>query len=156
MAHRFTSGASPTCATPHGHNEDVTVELVAKSPVALDQRQNMVAEFGAVKKRWHRFIDRRVDHALQLSEHDPFLAIAREHFPEWRLVVTPGDPTTELMATLLMAKCQAFLDDEELPLRCRRVLLEETPTNAVAFEGHWREVLDRDGWWSRADNTTSD
>ncbi|MEO0326878.1 MAG: 6-carboxytetrahydropterin synthase, partial [Myxococcota bacterium] len=70
-------------------------------------------------------------------------------------VVTPGDPTTELLAALLMAKCQAILDDEGLPLRCGRVDLEETPTNTVRFAGRPEEVLpQREGWWTRADGST--
>ena len=36
-------------------------------------------------------------------------------------MIVPGDPTTELLAALFMAKCQAFLDEDEIPLRCRRV-----------------------------------
>ncbi len=156
MAHRLTSGASAKCATPHGHNELVTVTLVPTRPERLDGVGNMVVEFGAAKRRWHAFVDDHLDHGLQLGEDDPLLAFATEAFPGWRLVVTPGDPTTELLAVLLMAKCQSFLDDEGLPLRCARVKLEETPTNAVLFTGTPAEVLPRrEGWWSRADGSTS-
>jgi len=157
MAHRLTSGAASKCATPHGHDEYVTVELVARRPSTLDGEANMVAEFGKAKGRWHRFVDERLDHGLQLSASDPLLAIARKRFPEWRLIVTPGDPTTELMTALLAAKCQAILDDElEGALRVRRVVLDETPTNAVAFEGDPREVLPPgDGWWWRPDESTA-
>jgi 6-pyruvoyltetrahydropterin/6-carboxytetrahydropterin synthase len=157
MAHRLTSGAASKCATPHGHDEYVTVELVAAEPRALDGQANMVAEFGKAKGRWHRFVDERLDHGLQLAASDPLLAIARERFPEWRLIVTPGDPTTELLAALLAAKCQAILDDElDGALRVRRVILDETPTNAVVFEGDPREVLPAgDGWWWRADERTA-
>ena len=155
MAHRLASGASAKCATPHGHNEQVSVELEPKAPATLDGAKNMVAEFAAAKRRWHRWIDERVDHALQLGAEDPFLAVVRERFPEWNVMVTPGDPTTELLAVLFMAKCQAFLDAEGLPLRCRRVTLQETPTNAVVFEGVPREALPTglDGWWWRADES---
>ena len=68
MAHRLASGASAKCATPHGHNEQVSVELEPKAPATLDGAKNMVAEFAAAKRRWHRWIDERVDHALQLWE----------------------------------------------------------------------------------------
>lgn len=156
MAHRLPSGPAKKCASPHGHDEYVSVELVAARPERLDGQGNMVVEFGRAKSRWHRFVDERLDHALQLSASDPLLAIAREHF-DWRLVVTPGDPTTELMAALLAAKCQAILDDElDGALRVRRVILEETPTNSVIFEGDPREVLPAgDGWWWRPDESTS-
>ncbi|MBO6933859.1 MAG: 6-carboxytetrahydropterin synthase [Deltaproteobacteria bacterium] len=157
MAHRLTSGAAAKCATPHGHDEYVTVELVSAEPRALDGDANMLVEFGRAKSRWHRFVDERLDHGFQLSTTDPLLAIAKERFGEWRLIVTPGDPTTELMAALLAAKCQAILDDElDGALRVRRLTLQETPTNSVVFEGDPREVLPAgDGWWWRADESTS-
>lgn len=157
MAHRLTAGASTPCLTPHGHNEFVEVELVGTEPGALDGHANMVVEFGTAKRRWHRFVDRKLDHALQLAHDDPLLAVARERFPDWRLVVTPGDPTTELMAALLASKCQAMLDDEGLPLRCARVRLDETPTNSVVFEGDPRAVIPQvpglTPWWTRPDES---
>lgn len=167
MAHRLMTQAgagrgasSAKCATPHGHNELVSVELVPRHPMTLDGQSNMVAEFGALKTAWHAFVDQRLDHALQLSEHDPLLAIVDEQFSDWRVVVTPGDPSTELMAALLASKCQAILNvqsahDPSLDLRVARVRLTETPTNTVVFEGDPSEVLPRrEGWWSRADDTT--
>lgn len=161
MAHRLVAGQSLKCATPHGHNELVTVELVARDPRRLDGSANMVAEFARAKRRWHHFVDEHLDHALQLSEHDPLLRLANDHFPDWRLVITPGDPTTELLAALLAAKCQRLLDAEaESPghvgLRVARVTLEETPTNSVVFTGDPSEVLPArdDAWWWRPDEST--
>ena len=167
MAHRLIAGQSDKCATPHGHNELVTVDLVAnllgrpgqrptKRPTPLDGHANMVAEFARAKGRWHRFVDEHLDHALQLSEHDPLVAIADAQFTGWRLVITPGDPTTELLAALLAAKCQCFLDADTTSLRVARVTIEETPTNSVVFEGDPRDVLPArdDAWWWRADDST--
>lgn len=155
MAHRLISGASKTCMTPHGHNELVIVDMVPRAAKKLDGSTNMVVEFSAAKKRWHRFVDGRLDHALQLSASDPLLAIADAQFADWRLVVTPGDPTTELLAALLASKCQAILNDEGVGLRVARVELQETPTNSVVLEGDPRELLPRgDGWWTRSDDTT--
>ncbi len=155
MAHRLTSGCSTLCATPHGHNEHVTVELRAKTDAALDGQTNMVVEFAKAKSRWHAFVDGAMDHALQLAETDPLLAFADANYPDWRVVVTPGDPTTELVAALLLSKCQAILDDEGLPLVVTRVLLEETPTNTVIAEAAALALLPAgEGWWTRADQST--
>lgn len=156
MAHRLISGRSQLCATPHGHNEFVTVELGPRKSAHLDGSANMVVEFASAKARWHRFVDEVLDHALQLSSADPLLEIADEQFPEWRLVVTPGDPTTELLAALLASKCQAIVDDEKLDLRVERLLLEETPTNTVVVDGDGRSALpaDASGWWLRPDQST--
>lgn len=155
MAHRLISGASKTCMTPHGHNELVIVDMVPRAARKLDGSTNMVVEFSAAKKRWHRFVDQRLDHALQLSATDPLLKVAETQFPDWRLVVTPGDPTTELLTALLASKCQAILDHERTGLRVARVELQETPTNTVVLEGDPRELLPPgQGWWTRPDETT--
>lgn len=159
MAHRLISGCSVKCATPHGHNEFVTVEIVGDA-TPLDLEVNMVAEFAQAKTNWHRWIDDHVDHAFQLSDQDPLLGWAEEHGPSWRLVVTPGDPTTEMLAALFMAKLNAFLAADGHGLSCREVKIEETPTNTVTFAGDWRAHLphsaDGQYWWERADFTTHD
>ncbi len=158
MAHRLIAGPSTKCATPHGHNEFVVVHLAPTGSARLDGAANMVVEFGQAKKRWHAFVDDHRDHALQLSDADPLLELSATHFPGWRIVVTPGDPTTELMAALLMSKCQAILDAEQVPLTCVRLELEETPTNSVVFEGDPQAVIPSgtslSPWWTRGDPST--
>ncbi len=154
MGHRLIAGQSETCALPHGHNEFVTVHLRAARPAPLDGHVNMLVPFEQAKARWHRFVDERLDHALQLSEHDPLLGWFRTHEPTRaeRIVVTPGDPTTELMACLLMAKLGAILADDGGTLRCAAVRLEETPTNTVSVSDDALSLLPaRDGWWRRPD-----
>jgi len=158
MGHRLIAGGSETCALPHGHNELVTVHLRAARPAPLDGHANMVLPFERAKARWHRFVDERLDHALQLGEADPLLGWFREHEPTRaeRIVVTPGDPTTELMACLLMAKLGAILQAEGDVLHAAAIIIEETPTNSVAFEGDPLPMLPADRpaercWWRRAD-----
>lgn len=159
MAHRLIAGTSQRCATPHGHNEFVIVELEGKN-TRLDGHENMVVEFGAAKSRWHHFVDNHLDHSLQLSDKDPLVGIAEAQFPNWRLVITPGDPTTELLALLLAAKCQTLVNGAGVPLQVRAVTIEETPTNAVRFAGNPREFLPAGGaktpWWWRNDMSTRD
>lgn len=164
MGHRLISGTSERCAVPHGHNEFVTVTLQAASPARLDGATNMVVPFADAKQRWHGFIDTRLDHSFQLSASDPLLDWFIAHEPQRieRLVVTPGDPTTELMAALLYAKLQAFLHDEGNKLICTSLTLEETPTNTVRLTGDPTPYLPADDgssasrWWHRADDSLSD
>ena len=156
MAHRLSQDVAPKCATPHGHNEWVTVELVRPGAPVLCGNKNMVHEFGQLKAAWHHWIDENVDHCLQLNESDPLLQYIEQTFPEWRIMVTPGDPTTELTAALLMSKCQAFLDADGSGFVCQRLTLQETPTNSVTVEGKplegvsFASSLD---WWTRADSS---
>ena len=163
MGHRLILGGSESCALPHGHNETVTVRLEATHPARLDGASNMVLPFARAKATWHRWIDEALDHALQLGEADPLLAWFEAHEPHRaaRIVATPGDPTTELMACLMMAKLGAFLAAEGDVLRCAEVRLEETPTNCVLFDGDPRSLLPvprpaEQCWWHRADMSVAD
>jgi 6-pyruvoyltetrahydropterin/6-carboxytetrahydropterin synthase len=162
MGHRLIGGGSEKCALPHGHTETVTVTLRAVRPAPLDGGANMVAPFERAKATWHRWIDERVDHALQLSEADPLLAWFRAREPHRleRILVTPGDPTTEVLACCMMAKLNAFLAADGGRLACAEIRIEETPTNAVTFDGDPAAFLPRaarpDPWWRRADMSIND
>ena len=163
MGHRLIRGAGESCALPHGHNETVTVRLEAARPAPLDGAGNMVLSFARAKATWHRWVDERLDHALQLGEDDPLLGwfALNEPARAARIVVTPGDPTTELMACLMMAKLAAFLRDEGDALRCVEIRLEETPTNSVVFAGDPVAMLPAPRgaeacWWRRADMSIAD
>ena len=159
MAHRLLADPAGKCATPHGHNELVTVTL------ATDARpdwggSNMAASFERLKTRWHGWIDGAVDHALQLNRDDPLVGFFRAHEPERlpRLMLFDGDPTTEAAAVGFRRKLSAFLAAEAPGWRCVRLRLEETPTNAVVLEG---EAEPAGGWapgaWcDRADQSIND
>lgn len=164
MAHRLLRDRSSKCAIPHGHNEIVTARLASTVSDRLDGRGNMVAPFEAAKRHWHAWIDDRVDHALQLSGGDPLIGYFREREPDMldRLLIMPGDPTTELLAACFMAKLNAFLADDGGRLRCVELTIEETPTNAVVFTGDPVDALpdvacgNRAPWWYRADMSIND
>lgn len=162
MGHRLIHGASETCALPHGHNEFVTVKLTPTHSEPLDGHGNMPVSFQAAKSTWHKFIDEKLDHALQLAEDDPLLSWFQQNEPERakRIVVTPGDPTTELMVCLMMAKLNAFLVAGSIPLHCTEISLQETPTNTVTFRGDPADFLPtprppEQCWWYRADQSVS-
>jgi 6-pyruvoyltetrahydropterin/6-carboxytetrahydropterin synthase len=162
MAHRLIAGPSAKCATPHGHNEFVQVRIQAVDPQSLDGHVNMVETFERAKSTWHRWIDEHVDHCLQLSDSDPLLDWFQAHEPATlaRILVTPGDPTTEMLAACMMAKLNAILLAEGGKLRCVHIQIEETPTNTVSFEGDPLAVLPRTtwsgAWWLRADMSIND
>lgn len=162
MGHRLIAAGSETCALPHGHNEIVTVRLRPAHPARLDGEANMVMSFARAKATWHRWIDDHVDHALQLSKTDPLLEwfLACEPTRARRIVVTPGDPTTEIMACCMMAKLGAFLAADGGVLMCTEIALEETPTNTVVFDGDPADFLPtgarRDPWWHRSDMSIND
>ena len=112
MAHRLTSGAAPACSVPHGHDEVVTVEIVQADNAPLDPATNMLVEFDVAKRRWFEWIDRAVDHSFHLHAEDPLVSYFRTHEPNLvpRLLLTPGDPTTEMRALCFKSKLQNMLD----------------------------------------------
>lgn len=162
MGHRLIAAGSEKCALPHGHNEIVTVRLVPFQSARLDGAANMVVPFEQAKATWHRWIDEHLDHALQLSETDPLLTWFRDREPHraTRIVVTPGDPTTEIMACCMMAKLNAFLIADGGALRCTEIAIEETPTNTVVFDGDPAAFLPASAsglrWWHRPDMSVND
>jgi 6-pyruvoyltetrahydropterin/6-carboxytetrahydropterin synthase len=162
MGHRLTASGSEKCATPHGHNETVTVRLRAVRPAPLDGEANMAEPFERAKATWHRWIDDHVDHAFQLSQADPLLDwfIQREPHRLDRILITPGDPTTEALACCMMAKLNAFLASDGGRLFCAEIRIEETPTNTVSFDGDplaaLPDVAGADRWWLRADMSIND
>lgn len=162
MGHRLLSCGSEKCGTPHGHNEVVTVKLQPVRPAPLDGESNMAEPFERAKGTWHRWIDNHVDHAFQLSKADPLLDWFIRHEPHRldRILVTPGDPTTEALACCMMAKLDAFLAADGGRLVCAEIRLEETPTNTVTFDGDpWAAlpaIEGSDRWWLRADMSIND
>jgi 6-pyruvoyltetrahydropterin/6-carboxytetrahydropterin synthase len=149
---------------PHGHNWFVSVTVSAAEPKPLDRDKNMVVEFKRAKADWHRWVDENMDHTFQLNARDPLIDWFRREESERlsRVLVCPGDPTTEMLAALWMCKAQAFMDAAGNGLIVDELALEETPTNTVilsgrrAYESH--VPLSRQGefWWERADASIND
>ncbi len=156
MAHRLNSGIAPNCQVPHGHDEVVTVELAEKSNAGLDPETNMLVEFSRIKGRWFQWIDKSVDHSFHLGHKDPLITYFKENEAHLipKLLVTPGDPTTELRAACYAAKLAAFLAEENPNFFCSRLAIQETPTNAVLFRPSFATDVVAAGaehWWNRPD-----
>ena len=81
--------------------------------------------------------------------------------PKGRHVVTPGDPTTEILSIIFKAKLNAFLKEMNLGLQCKSIQIDETQTNSIRFDGVPEVYLPtsahaEDFWWNRADFSTHD
>lgn len=156
-AHRLLSDKSLKCQMPHGHSFQVKVSIESTNPQPLDNDVNMVEEFGAAKKKWHNWIDECVDHSMMFNSKDPMWRYVKDFVPHGRILLTPGDPTTEMVCVLFMAKCNAFLIAEHgNKLRCTHIEVVETATNSVSFDGDPHQHISTafDAWWNRADNST--
>ena len=161
MAHRLLADPHSKCATPHGHNEIVSVRLEPHAGFRFGGA-NAEAPFEAVKGRWHAWIDTCVDHALQLDQADPLLDFFRQHEPRRlaRIMTFPGDPTTEALAACFWLKLSAFVAADALAFKVSQVRVEETPTNAVVLTRANFDAeacgLSADAWPRRADMSIND
>lgn len=162
-AHRFLMSDSPKCMSLHGHTWRVIVRLRDKNttprqPPTVPNR--MLAEFGAVKAMWHRWVDDVLDHSVMLNEDDPLRHYLDHKECRHRITTTPGDPTTELIAALLHCKCNAFMRTYAPDLFCHEVDIMETPTNTVSLvcfdTPPGMGPVDDRFWWHRADMTSAD
>ena len=162
-AHRFIEEENRTtlCTQPHGHTWRVEVRLVSPTPRLMDGKSNTVELFHTVKEKWHSFIDQTLDHAFMVNHHDSLLPVLRKENPNGRFVVTPGDPTTEMLAALFKSKLDAVLASTGKNLVCSDLTIHETETNSIRFLGNPKEVLPlisnlKNPWWTRADLTGHD
>jgi 6-pyruvoyltetrahydropterin/6-carboxytetrahydropterin synthase len=149
MAHRLLSDPQSKCATPHGHDQVVSVRL--RPTRGLDVGgSNMAAPFDRVKRRWHGWIDGQVDHALHLNLTDPLLDYFRANEPAQagRIMTFRGDPTTEALVVAFWRKLEAFIAADDLPFVLEALTVQETPTNAVSLDA---EGAARVGAWSPGD-----
>jgi 6-pyruvoyltetrahydropterin/6-carboxytetrahydropterin synthase len=160
MAHRLIADPLSKCATPHGHNEIVRVELYSDRRPDLGG-SNMVAPFERLKTRWHAWIDGSVDHAFQLAADDPLVDWFKDHEPQrlGRLMLFDGDPTTEAAVLAYWRKLSAFLAVDAPEFRIVSLTLEETPTNSITLDEAGAAALadwSPGAWCERADDSIND
>ncbi len=163
MAHRLRHERTSKCATPHGHNEFVSVTLALRngSERAIGWGASNYAEsFAKLKRHWHRFVDDSLDHAFQLGADDPLIGYFQTHEPDIlpRLLILRGDPTTEAVATALYQKLNAIMAAHLPDFECVRFELEETPTNSVILTPAELALAPADlgAWCHRADMSLND
>jgi 6-pyruvoyltetrahydropterin/6-carboxytetrahydropterin synthase len=163
MAHRLLAERTSKCAVPHGHNEFVSVVLAPRAGSKADAhwgQSNYTASFESLKKPWHAFVDDALDHAFQLGADDPLIGYFKAHEPDLlpRLLIIPGDPTTEAVGLALLAKLNAFLGLHNPDFEVLRLELEETPTNTVIVTPADLAAcpIDFGAWTHRADLSIND
>ena len=140
-AHRFTDAGSK-CSTTHGHTWWVTLNLSHKAQY-IDLSKNFATDFKDLKKDWRSFIDRDLDHHFFLNSQDNLAHHLKEMEPNLNLKLTPGDPTTEVLASLFFKKAQGLLKHLK-HIEVLSILLEETPTNSVLVKKEdAEEILQR-------------
>ncbi len=152
-AHRFIK-TSTKCSTPHGHSWWVTLSLSHKAST-INLEKNFTQDFKNLKPHWKTFIDEELDHFFFINSKDPLLKALNTIDPNLRIKKTPGDPTTEILASLLFKKAESIFKDNTF-IDVDSILLEETSTNSVkVYKKDAHSLLKRlnitsfkTNWWS--------
>ena len=150
-AHRFTD-ASSKCSTPHGHTWWTTLTLEhSSSDINLDK--NFATDFKDLKSGWKKFIDNELDHHFFLNADDTLANYLFETEPNLNIKLTPGDPTTEVLAALFFRKAEGLLKNFN-HVTVSSLLLEETPTNSICINKkdadqliERLELKQKSKWW---------
>ncbi len=127
-AHRFIN-TNTKCSTPHGHSWWVTLSLSHKASV-INLEKNFTQDFKILKYYWKRFVDEELDHFFFLNSKDPLIKALNIIDPNLRIKETPGDPTTEVLASLLFKKAENLFKNNTFII-VDSILIQETSTNSV-------------------------
>jgi 6-pyruvoyltetrahydropterin/6-carboxytetrahydropterin synthase len=131
-AHRLSTPNSPEkCRSIHGHSWWATVTIEGPK---LDE-EGILVEFGALKKRWRRWLDDNLDHHLVLSDDDPLLEVLEAFAEPLRIYTCAENPTTEVLASLVASESQRILKEVEpsVAARVSRLQLKETRVNQATY-----------------------
>lgn len=151
-AHRFTQSSSPACMTPHGHTWFATLHLQTTASL---NKNDMSVEFHQLKSDWKTLITDIFDHSFMCNVNDPLRDLIIKVHPEARLVLFPGDPTTELISLLLFSKCEQFINNSQWKkqILVAGITIDETPTNSIHCDRtFYLENINHysafQGWWT--------
>jgi len=155
-AHRFLAG-SEKCKTPHGHSWYATLSFSAMDQ-DLDSNQ-MSQEFSRLKAPWKEFILETADHSYLHHFNDSLAKTLRAEVDEnYRLLAFPGEPTTELIASLFLKK--ALIMYSESPIKPFQIYIEETQTNRLRMTPKALEQIEsqlqlaapkyQEAWWNQS------
>ncbi|HNQ29498.1 MAG: 6-pyruvoyl tetrahydropterin synthase [Methanoregulaceae archaeon PtaB.Bin009] len=113
------------CACLHGHRWKVEVWMEGQ----VDGRTGILVDYNTIKN-----VIERYDHQIILNEQDPMVAAILAFHP---VITTPGEPTSELLATLIAGMLNEECERLGLTARVTRIRVWESPTchAEVIYEG---------------------
>jgi len=104
------------CANLHGHRWKVEVWLEGEA----DPKTGILVDYVALKE-----IIGKYDHQIILNQDDPMVACIRKF---QQVVTTPGDPTSELMASLIRDEILAYCSAHAIVATVPKIRVWESPT----------------------------
>jgi 6-pyruvoyltetrahydropterin/6-carboxytetrahydropterin synthase len=104
------------CAQLHGHRWKVEVWVEG----SVDQVTGILADYNMIREAIEQF-----DHQVILNEDDPMVTCLQQY---QAVITTPGDPTSELLASLLLDKINTTCTITGLDARVVKIRVWESPT----------------------------
>jgi len=104
------------CALLHGHRWKVEVWMEG----SVDQVTGILADYNMIRETVESY-----DHQVILNETDPMVACLTQFQP---IITTPGDPTSELLASLLRTRINQACSAAGLDATVVKIRVWESPT----------------------------
>ncbi len=104
------------CHNLHGHRWKVEIWLTGEP----DKETNILVDFNEIREAVDRY-----DHEIILNERDPMVPRIEEFHP---VITTPGDPTSELLASLIRDDIEGTYASSGRNIRVDQIRVWESPT----------------------------
>lgn len=111
------------CANLHGHRWKI--EIWMEGEPGPDTQ--IVIDYSLIR----RIVD-KYDHQIILNKDDPMVPRIAEFHP---VITTPGDPTSELIATLIWRDLEAACREMGLNAHVTKIRVWESPTSCAEITG---------------------
>jgi 6-pyruvoyltetrahydropterin/6-carboxytetrahydropterin synthase len=105
------------CANLHGHRWKVEIWMEGEP----DPDTQLLIDYSMIKK----IVD-KYDHQIILNRDDPMVSRISEFH---QVITTPGDPTSELMASLIRHDLYTYCHDQGIRVTIPKIRVWESPTS---------------------------
>jgi 6-pyruvoyltetrahydropterin/6-carboxytetrahydropterin synthase len=104
------------CANLHGHRWKIEIWMEGEP----DPVTKILIDYSMIRK----IVD-KYDHQIILNQEDPMVPRIQEFH---QVITTPGDPTSELMASLIRDDLRAFCREQGIKATVPKIRVWESPT----------------------------
>jgi len=139
MSHRL-EGHKGLCNSIHGHEYKLLVTVSRKDDSLIDDdisSKEMVVDFKDLKKIVKDIIINKLDHAFAYNEDDKLSSEIAEFLIEkinQKVAPLHCRATAESMSKWMYIKLNQFFSIKDMPIKCVRIKLYETPTSYAVYE----------------------
>lgn len=107
------------CANLHGHRWKIEVWMEGEP----DEKTQILIDYSLIKQVINKY-----DHQIILNAKDPMVPRIQEFHP---VITTPGDPTSELIASIIKDDLSATCRERGLKATVTKIRVWESPTSCA-------------------------